>query len=36
MKAIKLAILLVLFTSLSFAQVIESEAGSESDRKSVV
>ncbi|MBO4774291.1 MAG: gliding motility protein GldN [Bacteroidales bacterium] len=30
MKAIKLAILLVLFTSLSFAQVIESEAGSES------
>ena len=30
MKAIKLAILMVLFTSLSFAQVIESEAGSES------
>lgn len=30
MKAIKLAILLVLFTSLSFAQVIESETGSES------
>ena len=30
MKAIKLAILLVLFTSLSFAQVIESESGSES------
>ena len=30
MKAIKLAILLVLVSSLSFAQVIESETGSES------
>ena len=30
MKAIKLAILLILFSSFSFAQVIESEAGNES------